>query len=65
VTTTGLRDYNIISNKYLELHQEKTQIDKEIERLTAAKKYWKNHDFDAVTGEYYDPEKEQKFKEDR
>lgn len=37
VTTTGLRDYNIITNRYLELHDEKVEVDKEIERLNAAK----------------------------
>ena len=58
VTTTGLRDYNIISNRYLELHDEKMQVDQEVQRLDAAKKYWKTHDFDPVNGEYYDPDKE-------
>ena len=48
VTTTGLRDYNIITNRYLELHDNKVVVDKEIERLNAAKKYWKTHDFDPV-----------------
>lgn len=36
-----------------------------MERLNAAKKYWDKNDYDAVVGEYYDPEKEQKFKTDR
>ena len=65
VTTTGLRDYNIITNRYLELHDEKVEVDKEIERLNAAKKYWKTHDFDPVNIEYYDPDKEQDFRETR
>jgi len=29
-TTTGLRDYNVISNRYLELHDEKLKVDQEI-----------------------------------
>ena len=56
VTTTGLRDYNIISNRYLELHDEKIDVDKDIERLNAAKKYWKTHNFDPINVEYYDPD---------
>lgn len=65
VTTTGLRDYNIITNRYLELNDEKVVVDKEIERLNAAKKYWKTHDFDPVNIQYFDPEKEDKFVADR
>lgn len=29
-TTTGLRDYNIVSNRYLELHDQKLTVDQEI-----------------------------------
>ena len=58
VTTTGLWDYNIITNRYLELHNEKTQVDQEVQWLDAAKKYWKSNDFDPVNGAYYDPDKE-------
>lgn len=29
-TTTGLRDYNIITNRYLELHDGKLKVDQEI-----------------------------------
>jgi hypothetical protein len=29
-TTTGLRDYNIVSNRYLELHDAKLKVDQEI-----------------------------------
>lgn len=65
VTTTGLRDYNIITNRYLELNDEKVEVDKEIERLNAAKKYWKTHDFDPVNIQYYDPDKETDFVETR
>mmetsp|Transcript_32711 Transcript_32711/g.28983 ORF Transcript_32711/g.28983 Transcript_32711/m.28983 type:complete len:183 (+) Transcript_32711:426-974(+) len=61
VTTTGLRDYNIISNRYLELHDEKIVVDKDIDRLNAAKKYWKINEFNPVSIEYYDPDKEQTF----
>ncbi|CAI2365184.1 unnamed protein product [Moneuplotes crassus] len=65
VTKTGLRDYNIITNRYLELNDEKVVVDKEIERLNAAKKYWKTHDYDPVNTQYYDPDKEQEFVDER
>ena len=61
VTTTGLRDYNVITNRYLELNDEKLQVDKEIERLNAAKKYWKTHEFDPLNIQYYDPDKEAEY----
>ena len=63
VTTTGLRDYNVITNRYLELNDEKVVVDKEIERLNAAKKYWKTHSYDPISIQYYDPDQEKKFQE--
>jgi len=39
-TTTGLRDYNIVTNRYLELNDEKLKVDSEIQRAEAAQKYW-------------------------
>lgn len=60
-TTTGLRDYNIISNRYLELHEEKSKADKMIEKSELAEKYWKTHKYDSVTGQYCDPQKEDEF----
>lgn len=62
-TTTGLRDYNIITNRYLELHEEKSKTDKTIEKCELAEKYWKTHTYDAVTGQYYDPKIEEGFQE--
>lgn len=65
MTTVGLRDYNIITNRYLEFHNEKIEVDKEIERMNAAKKYWETHNFNPVNAEHYDPDKEQEFVEKR
>ena len=64
-TTTGLRDYNIITNRYLELHDAKVKTDQEIQKVEAAINYWKTHDFNPVTSSYYDPEKEDHFVQDR
>ena len=63
ITTTGLRDYNIITNRYLELHDEKSNTDKMIEKCELAEKYWKTHVYDPVSGQYYDPKKEEQFLE--
>jgi hypothetical protein len=40
VTTTGLRDYNILTNRYLESHDQKLKIDQEYYKKEAAYKYW-------------------------
>ena len=42
MTTTGLRDYNIITGRYLEYHEDKLKADQEIQRAEAAYKYWQN-----------------------
>jgi hypothetical protein len=60
-TTTGLRDYNIINNRYLELHEDKSHTDKLIEKYELAEKYWTSHVYDPVSGQYYDPNKEDNF----
>ncbi len=60
-TTTGLRDYNIITNRYLELHEDKSNTDKLIEKYELAEKYWKSHVYDPVSGQCYDPNKEAEF----
>ena len=64
-TTTGLRDYNVISNRYLELHDEKLKVDQEIQRAEAAFRYWKTHQFDPVTCSMYDPKVEEQFSKTR
>jgi hypothetical protein len=61
ITMTGLRDYNIITNRYLELHEDKTKTDKMIEKCELAEKYWKTHNYDPVSGQFYDPTKEEEF----
>ena len=62
-TTTGLRDYNIITGRYLELHDNKIKVDQEIQRAEAAHKYWQTHQFDAVNCQYYDPNSEKEYDE--
>jgi hypothetical protein len=59
---TDFKDYNIITNRYLEFHDDKVAADEQILRAEAAKKYWKTHDFDPLNCQYYDEEKESEFK---
>jgi len=53
------RDFNILSNTYVENHEEKMQRERDINRQTAAFKYWETHDYDPLLGKYVDPAKEQ------
>lgn len=62
MTTTGLRDYNIVTGRYLELHEDKLKADSEIQRAEAAQKYWLTHDFDLVMCKLYDAEKETDYR---
>ena len=55
------RDYNIVSNRYLFGHREKTMLDKQYERNRAAVRYWQTHDLNPLTSEFYDPAKEDDF----
>lgn len=58
---SGLREYNIVTNRYLELHDLKEQTNVDIQRAEAALAFWKTHDYDHVTGKYYDAKKEGEF----
>ena len=52
------RDFNILSNKYRENHEAKMDVEHELQRRTAARKYWETHDYDCMSCKYYNPEKE-------
>jgi hypothetical protein len=56
------RDYDVITNKYRNNHEEKLKADFEISRLNAAKNYWKTHDYDFIQGKYIDEKKENEYK---
>lgn len=58
----NFKDYNIVSNKYLEHHDNKVAADEQILRAEAAQKFWKTHEFDIVNCKYYDDVKEDKYK---
>ena len=54
----NFKNYNIVTNKYLEHHDNKVVADEVVQRAEAAKKYWRTHDFDALNCNYYDDKKE-------
>lgn len=58
----GIRDYNVVTNRYLEHHENKDKANKEIALQEAAKKYWAFREFDPVQGQFYDENKEETFK---
>ena len=64
-TTTGLRDYDIITNRYKELHALKEETDAKIERAEQGIKYLKTHNYNPVIGQYYDPKKEENYQKER
>ena len=59
------RDYNVVTNRYLEHHDEKMQVNEDILRNEAAKTYWRTREFDPVVGSYVDSEKEEQFLAER
>ena len=63
--TWTYKDYDVISNKYNENHDQKYILNDNIHKLEAANKYWKTHNFNPVLGSFYDPKKENKFQDDR
>jgi len=59
------RDFNILSNKYRDAHDGKVSLEREVQRRTAANKYWETHDYDPITQIYLDPNKEEAFLAER
>merc|ERR1712039_1126211 len=57
------REYDILSNKYADAHDDKIALEAEINRRVAAKKYWETHDYDMMSGEFVDPAKEQQMQQ--
>lgn len=55
------RDYDLLSNKYKENHEEKVKLDKEIHKLHAAKKYWERNKYNPILTKYNDSDMEGEF----
>lgn len=60
---TTKREFDLISNKYVENHEEKDAVDKEMQKQAAAERFWTTREFNPVTCTYYDAQKEGKFQE--
>ncbi len=65
INASNLRDYDIISTRYKQFHDEKTNIDKEINKIQTAKIFFKNNDYNPIKGTYFDESKEQAFQKKR
>jgi hypothetical protein len=61
--TNYYRDYDILSNKYKEYHEQKVKTDKDIYRYEAAKKFCKRNDFNPILSKFNDMDKEAKYQE--
>jgi len=55
------REYNVVTNKYTQNHDNKVKCNDEIMKAEAAKSYWKRNDFDPIRGQFYDQTKENGF----
>lgn len=45
----------------MELNDLKEKTNDDVQRAEAAQAFWKTHDYDHITGKYYDKKKEQEF----
>lgn len=59
------REFDLVSNRYVVNHEEKTQLNDDIYRAEAAQKFWKTREFDPVKVEYYAKDKEEFFQKER
>lgn len=55
------RDFNVISNKYCEDHEERSAADIERMRRDISERYWRTHVYDPLRQEYYDDAKEEEY----
>ena len=56
-----MKDYNILTNEYLNNSEDIKKIDRELNILKAAKKYYQYRKINPITGKYYDEKKEQEY----
>ena len=59
--SSSLKDYNILTNEYLNNSEDKKKIDNKLNILRAAKKYYQYRKLNPITGKYYDERKEQDY----
>jgi len=61
----NFRDFDVLSNKYKEFHDEKVKTDISCQRLVNANNYWKMREYDPVLAKYIDNNKEQEYLKNR
>jgi len=54
----GRQPYDVVTNVYLDKHEEKTKLEADNAKFTATKAFWKTHVYDPVEIKYYDEDKE-------
>lgn len=54
----------MVTNRYLEYHDEKVQVNEDMLRAEAAKTYWKTREFDPIAITYVDQQKEIAYNEE-
>jgi len=59
------RDYDIISTRYKIFNDEKSQIDKEMNKIHTARIFYNNNDYNIICGKYYNDKKEEEFQKKR
>eukprot|EP01016_Furgasonia_blochmanni_P003674 TRINITY_DN1143_c0_g1_i1.p1 TRINITY_DN1143_c0_g1~~TRINITY_DN1143_c0_g1_i1.p1 ORF type:complete len:578 (-),score=53.64 TRINITY_DN1143_c0_g1_i1:83-1816(-) len=59
------RDFNIVSNRYCDKHDEKTTKDTDNARRDASERFFKSHDYNVITAKFYDEAKQKEFEEQR
>ncbi|CAB1119297.1 unnamed protein product [Ectocarpus sp. CCAP 1310/34] len=55
------RDVDVLSNRFLEKHEERMTEEKRFLRERAEEKYRRTHDYNIIAGAYYDQDKEREF----
>lgn len=59
------REYNVVTNKYIQNHDAKVKTNDEIMKAEAARAYWKRNNYDLIRGQFFDESKEAAFCEKR
>lgn len=55
------REYDLLSNKYKENHEEKVKLDNEIQNLQSAKKFWERNEYNPILVKFNDADKEAEY----
>lgn len=65
VNVMNYKDYDIITNKYKNNHDQKSKTDYELTVLEAAKNFWNKSDFDPIKNKYINDKKEEEYQKIR